>query len=191
MATGQSTTISVGGECECGCGFPVKTKGSLYRRGHNLNASRPPEERFWANLDATGSCWEWRGESIRLGYGRLRVGRRKVLAHRFAYAMFRGEPGDLFVCHTCDNPPCCNPTHLFLGTTTDNMRDMVSKGRNAESHGEHNPNAKLTDDDAREVIRMRAAGASRRVVAERFGISRTMVSLITSGRNWKCLAKPA
>ena len=76
-------------------------------------------------------CWEWGGKAIRSGYGLLHLGgNRYVVAHRFFYTEMVGPiPEDMDVCHTCDNPPCCNPKHLFLGTVRDNMLDMYAKGR--------------------------------------------------------------
>ena len=71
------------------------------------------------------------GTTINGGYGHISVGGWPVLTHRFAYEQANGPiPGGMSVCHRCDNPPCCNPAHLFLGTHSDNMRDMVAKGRN-------------------------------------------------------------
>lgn len=178
--------------CGCGCGNAVRGTGSRYCRGHNLNASRPAAERFGGKWKTVGDCWEWQGEALTCGYGRIRVGRRKKLAHRFSYELFRGPiPDGLFVCHHCDNRRCVNPDHLFLGTNADNMRDMVNKGRSTVLPGEDNPNAKLSADEAREVIRLRSAGIDRKSVAERFGISKTMVTFITTGRSWKCLRTSA
>lgn len=75
-------------------------------------------------------CWNWIAGRNERGYGRFRVGDRTLAAHRVAFAISRGaDPGELFVCHSCDNPSCVNPDHLWLGTNADNLRDCVNKGR--------------------------------------------------------------
>lgn len=94
---------------------------------------RPVEGRFWPRLDQSGgpeACWPWTGSRTRTGYGKCSVDGRHVAAHRLAWQLTNGPiPDGLHVLHRCDNPPCCNPGHLFLGTHTDNVRDMLAKGR--------------------------------------------------------------
>lgn len=86
---------------------------------------------FWSRTrPAENGCIEWAGCVDSFGYGR--VGRGQIPAHRVSYMLTKGEIGDYLVCHSCDNPRCVNPDHLWLGTQTDNMRDMVRKGRHSK-----------------------------------------------------------
>ncbi len=90
----------------------------------------PFEERFWARVAKTDTCWEWQGARLPTGYGRVTFDGENTSAHRAAWILTKGPiPDGQHVCHTCDNPPCCNPLHLFLGTHRDNMQDAQRKGR--------------------------------------------------------------
>lgn len=167
------------------------------------------EQRFWAKVDKTGTCWIWTAGRDKDGYGQFRPGGLEptARAHRCAWALtHRSWPSaDLLVCHTCDNPACVNPAHLFLGAPGDNSADMVAKGR--QSRGERHPNAgrafaqptsaqrargernaasRLTADDVREIRRLYRTGDMRQVdIAERFGISQNNVSRIVRRLAWK------
>ena len=97
---------------------------------------------FWARVDQSGgseACWPWTGAKTTKGYGSLSRDGRTHLAHRIAFALARG-PYDATVCvlHACDNPPCCNPGHLWLGTRADNNADRDSKGRGVFPEGDAN-----------------------------------------------------
>jgi hypothetical protein len=176
----------MGKQCECGCGKATAGPSSRFCRGHNLNANRPAAERLWAQVKKGDGCWEWTSPTMVKGYGLLRVSpQKKELAHRFSYELHCGPiPDGAFVLHKCDNRKCVRPDHLFLGDQDANMKDMAEKGRAADNRGEKNPNAKLTAADVAEVKRMRTEGHKRQVVADRFKITTTMVTLITSGKAW-------
>jgi len=86
-------------------------------------------ERLWARVDQGPDCWVWLGAKRRRGYGQLHIGNQWLSTHRLAWELTYGPiPAGLFVCHHCDNPPCCRPDHLFLGTAADNNRDTKAKG---------------------------------------------------------------
>lgn len=88
------------------------------------------EARFWRNVKKTDTCWLWTGTFAAHGYGQVRRGPARYMAHRASWELNVGPiPAGLHVLHHCDNPPCVNPAHLFLGTHSDNMRDAVKKGR--------------------------------------------------------------
>jgi len=89
-------------------------------------------DEFWTHVDRRGpdDCWEWQGARNNTGRGNVRVGRKHFLAHRVAFELSNGPiPSGILVCHACDNGACCNPSHLWLGTQQDNMRDHAAKGR--------------------------------------------------------------
>jgi hypothetical protein len=91
---------------------------------------RTLEERFWEKVQTGAGCWEWLAVRDRRGYGQLGVNGKTRKAHRLSWEINNGPiPDGLFVCHHCDNPGCVRPSHLFLGTHQDNMRDMIEKGR--------------------------------------------------------------
>jgi hypothetical protein len=134
-------------------------------------------------------CWEWTRFICPAGYGRY----RKSNAHRVAFERANGPiPDGLFVCHTCDNRRCVNPSHLFLGTHADNMRDMAVKGR-AVGHpgrwlGSNCGAAKLTEEQAKEILSLRGKLTCRQI-GRRFGITHGAVSKIHIGQRWPHLQR--
>ena len=111
------------------------------RNSLNIKYSDYKEKYF---IKQENGCWEWIGCKWRTGYGYIRKAGKHIAAHRYFYTLHKGFeiPENMCVCHTCDNPSCVNPNHLFLGTQLDNIRDMYAKGRQANQLGTANPNYK-------------------------------------------------
>lgn len=148
---------------------------------------KPIADRLWAKTDIKGpdDCWEWQGFRHPKGHGQIGRGRRAeglTYTHIAAWEVENGPvPVGAFVCHRCDNPPCVNPRHLFLGTPADNTADMVAKRRH--SHGLRHA-TKLTETDVIAVRRMLAGGSTQQSVADRFSVSRSMIGQIGRFNRW-------
>lgn len=122
-------------------------------------------------------CWKWIGSFHSTGYGRLWLGDGKhEAAHRISYRLYKGEIGDLRVCHTCDNRWCVNPAHLFLGTGEDNSFDMMRKKRHW---------TKLTEE---QVVYIRSSHEGSRPLAAKLGVSHTLIKRIRRGQCWRHLS---
>ena len=173
------------------------------------------KERFFSKIphrQTEKGCIEWMAGKFTEGYGQFCIHRRSFMSHRVAYFLATGvDPRDLCVCHTCDNPPCVNPDHLFLGTNADNMRDKIAKGRanNPSGHrhgsrtcpgcmpsgdqhyarinpeirarGEKNANAKLK---ATDIPIIRADTRKPNMIAADYGVSAASICLIQRRKTW-------
>lgn len=147
--------------------------------------------RFWAKVDKTDSCWNWKAGCFENGYGAFRPsGSTQTRAHRFSYELVNGPiPSVLQINHHCDNRKCVNPAHLYAGTQKQNREDAVKRKRTAtaERHGmhthpesrcigEHNGNSKLTGAQVSEAQVLHSQGVSMGQLAKRYGISRQAIS---------------
>jgi hypothetical protein len=164
----------------------------IYIRDHHY---RGYEYYFWARVDIQADdrqCWTWRNSKYRNGYGSLRIKNpdgtiSAKLAHRVAWEITYGPiPEGMKICHKCDNPPCCNPAHLFLGTTQDNNRDMALKGRVKGIHHQITHGSKLTRSIAEEIRKLhREEGLNGPQLSLLFQVSRHHIYSILNGRAWK------
>lgn len=167
-----------------------RTAALAGKRRSSFGKERVPlAQRFWSKVDRRGDdeCWRWTGAVDGYGYGYLGNRRRpNHKAHRLSYEIHFGTILEgLCVCHHCDNPPCVNPKHLFLGTLADNNEDRKRKGRNHDRRGDKNSRAKLGWDDVRLIRELRSEGMSQQCIAERFGVCQVTVSKIVRGQTWK------
>jgi len=148
----------------------------------------PLFDRFNVWIHKTESCWNWTGTIHRHGYGMVCVGGRAKIASRVSYELFVSAiPDGMQVLHKCDNRMCVNPDNLFLGTNSDNVQDRVAKGRSAVSIGERNANAKLSEEQVREIRRLRTAGERPKDLGLKFGVAAAHITQIAKGRAWSHL----
>lgn len=180
--------------CDCGKEKEVLSKHLLSKsvkscgcfRSDNSSALRTNSAVLFEDrlLAMPSGCIEWQGSRDKNEYGTFRSGKRDHKAHRFAYEKTFGIiPRGMLVCHTCDNPPCCNPDHLFLGTSKDNSNDCVTKGRQAR--GVWNANAKINDHMVCTIREMYKKGKTQQEIANTFGLFQTTISRIVRGVAWK------
>ncbi len=184
-----------------GCGREKRTPYTTYcsvRCGNLARARVPHFTRFWRFVERRGpdECWPWKGaHNNRSGHGQFTwnglggLGSRLIGAHRAAWMFTHGPIGNrkVHVCHSCDNPPCCNPAHLFLGSQRDNMHDASVKGRvriPAPRRGAANNKAKLSDGAVREIRRRYAGGETLSSLARWYGMARSSVRRIVRGDGW-------
>ncbi len=159
---------------------PRKYCGPTCYRKANI---RSPIERFLIKVDKTPSCWIWTGSTNPHGYGQIWIGRRLILAHRFAYEHYIA-PIDTGLCclHSCDNPGCVNPAHLRLGTQHENGVDAASRARMPRGTKHHA--SKLTPEKVR-ITRKEAGKTPQRILAERFNVAQQTISEITMHKTWR------
>lgn len=143
----------------------------------------PGDEILRRSYLSLNECLVWTGPKGRKGYGLMTVGGKCRQVHRIAWEIVNGQiPAGMICCHHCDNPPCCNPEHLFLGTHKDNKHDAIAKGRHA--HGVTHSRARLTEDDIRAI---RADTRPHTIVAVEYGVGDDHICRIRSRFVWKHL----
>lgn len=147
-------------------------------------------DRFWRKVDRRGpdECWSWMAGKDGKGYGSFFVGTANYIAPRVSWAIHHGEiPNGLGVLHTCDNPPCVNPNHLFLGTQKDNNEDRENKGRG--SFGSKHGMSILKESDIKEIRELMKNGVSQEEIAKKFKVDRTTISAVKRGLSWSWLKR--
>lgn len=147
---------------------------------------RSSEDRFWAKVDRQGldECWPWTGSLVTGNrYGRFWLDGKIVTAHRMAFTFAVGPiPRGLHVLHSCDNPPCCNPAHLSVGTNAENTRQRDERGRRTPPRGESHGRAKLTQAQVDAICaRYAAGGISHRQLAREYGVHPSHVGRLING----------
>lgn len=200
LATGRMKPCA-----HCGTGFwcsPSKdVGGSLPERKYCGNpcvrAAKAPSEAkaqasFWSRVDKNGDCWIYKGSLFWNGYGHVNYLRKDYGAHQLAWILTHGDTKGMHVLHTCDNRPCCNPDHLFLGTIQDNAADKVRKRRHA--FGERSRRNKLTEAQVREILAnppKQGLGGNVLEYANRYGVGRGAINQILRGNYWKHISRSA
>jgi antitoxin component of RelBE/YafQ-DinJ toxin-antitoxin module len=183
------------------------------RRVHSLRLERMEllarrmDDRLWEKVDILGEddCWEWGAGKHKFGYGMFWISGKTVAVHRVIYELVNGALDDgLCVLHECDNPPCCNPRHLFPGTSTDNTADRHSKGRDAkgETHGSRTSpenirrgsrvsRAKLTEETVFCIREGYARGLKTTYqIGEEYGLTASQIGRILLGKSWRHVEMP-
>ena len=176
---------------------------AFYERKKNGEGPRSPgrpkstPEVLWNKVEKKGEndCWNWLGYKNVQGYGRVQINDYSYYAHRVIFNLT--NPGVIqlnapksadecgFLLHTCDNPSCCNPKHLWVGTHKDNMVDKSRKGRCPDFNGDKGPRAKLTMAQAREARKLKKNGMNTRDLAKQFGLSLPSMKTLLRGDSYK------
>lgn len=146
----------------------------------NRRRATPLLQKFWDKVKVSSRCWEWIGTKDKDGYGMIQTVRGHIKAHRFSFELHRAEqiPQRILCCHSCDNPSCVNPEHLFLGSHKGNLVDAANKKRMVG-------NRKIGVSDVLTIRAMVASGSLQREVAKKFGIKQSQVSRIILRKRWK------
>lgn len=152
-----------------------------------ININKKDIRKFWSKVEKTDNCWNWHwivGGGGGGKYGIMKINKKPYYAHRLSYEINIGEiPKGLLVCHHCDNPPCTNPEHLFLGTHEDNARDKVKKKRSLT--GERNPIAKLNDEKVFKIRELYSTKIfTQTKLAKIFNVSQHIIWRVVRKKSW-------
>lgn len=167
------------------CGCKKRLASSKTMKEMMLKKHGTIKDRFLSRFTALGDddCWEWNAQKDKDGYGILPTNGAPIRAHRFSIKHFNGiDPTGFVVCHSCDNPSCVNPSHLFIGKPVDNVNDMLHKGRDMMV-GSRNNKAKLTELDVINIRSMSSSGAKN--IAIDYGVSKSTITRILSKKSWR------
>jgi hypothetical protein len=172
------------------CGKPYVGRGAKYCSMRCLGMSNHVDinMRFWSKVNRRDSkeCWNWKATLNKYDYGQIKYSGKLILSHRLVWILIHGEiPENMCVLHHCDNPSCCNPSHLYLGTHQDNMRDRSSRGRTSRHTGESNGRAKLTRNTVMKIRDQIKNGLSYGAVAKMFKISNATIGHIARYETWR------
>ncbi len=152
---------------------------------------RNTPKNFWKGVDVRGEndCWEWVGYKDKNGYGSISINNYPNKTHRYVWEIMYGYiPEGMCVCHSCDNPPCCNPKHLWLGTVGENTRDMINKGRKVVKYGEENHHHKLLKNDVLKIRRLYSTNKyTQEEIGNMFGVTKSNIECIVNYKSWKHL----
>lgn len=214
---GQVALIQEGQRGQGQSGESAKEAGETSEGKGQVKLSAKSIKRFWSKVDKRGDneCWEWKAGRDKDGYGQFSVGYVGTRAHRFSFLLHHGDiPRGMKVCHTCDNPPCANPKHLWLGTADDNNKDMKNKGRCATgaqngahtqphrratgdrhwsklypekiSKGSQQSQSRLSETIVKQIRDLVGRGCWTQAAAARnYGVSQTRISQIIKRKCWK------
>jgi hypothetical protein len=149
----------------------------------------PAEKRFWKYVEKTPTCWIWVGGITGAGYGAFRdKNRTYISAHKFSWKYHFGEiEKGKELCHRCDNPPCVNPNHLWLGTAKENAEDSCAKNR--RSHGMGRPLHKLKNENIPEIKNLYKSGMSQKCIGEKFSVSQNTIWCVVNNMTWKNISQ--
>lgn len=179
--------------CRCECGIERVIPATKLTTGWSTQCGRHKKEhesiesRFNKFVIKKEGCWGWSGFKAN-GYPKLnRKKPKSSLASHVSWEIHNGEiPNDMCVLHKCDNPECCNPSHLFLGTRTDNNRDRDEKGRTVHLKGERVATSKFTENEVKEIIILHKSKSMKvNDIAKKFGTTPSYVSSLSNGKSWK------